>query len=117
MSSFVDRCCENGNWDSETPSEGVNLGILRLMLELYEAGDANVTATFMKSQLSCTEGQGEQLDEILATMPATVNILGTELAPAARHRWVPKIIGILDAGLRNWTGFTTSGNVESKLGI
>lgn len=117
MSTFIDRCCENGNWETETPNEGVNLGVLRLMLELYEAGDANVTASFMKTQLSCTEGQGGQLDNILATLPATVEILGVGLSPAARSRWVAKVMGILDAGLRNWTGFTTSEAVEAKLGI
>lgn len=108
--SFIERCTLTGDYEND--GGNVDLGQLQSCLVMYEAGIVN--AAFIKTCFSCTTAQGEDVNDILATMPS---VLLTILNGLARARWTARIIEVLRAGQQQWSGFTNVALIKGHLGI
>lgn len=108
--TFIERCIRVGDWENDGGI--VDIGQLQTMLTLYEAGQIN--AQSIKDWFACTTEQGDELDEVLGTMPGT---LLTLLQAAARARWANTVCAIFTAGVMMHPDYDTANECRAALGL
>jgi hypothetical protein len=118
MATFIERCIRVG--DYETDGGVIDPTSVRTALQLYERADTNMdslaevgTAVTYDSG-SLTQAQEAELAEILATMPPTAS---NPTGAVNRAAWATRVAGVLEAGVRQWAGFTTGAAIRTKLGL
>jgi len=109
MASFIDRFTHLNDWD--TDGGGIEPNQFTRAMDLYATGVYNAAA--LKSMFNCTTGQGNQLDTILATQPAS---LLTLVNAVSRAQWAAKVSAILMFAA-NGVDFTTDAAAKTALGI
>lgn len=112
MSTLIDRLTYRG--DTAETEGMIDHTLFRAALDLFDAGD--VDAQFIKTQFAMTQAQGDELDEILATIPDPVT------APVQRARWVDRAMARFLASFQNgqaagWPGFDDSPTIRTKFGL
>lgn len=118
MATFIERCIRTA--DYETDGGVIDPTAVRSALQLYEQADpsmdtlAEVAAAITYDSGPLTVAQEAELQEILNTRPAAAaNPSGAVL----RAAWPTRIAGLLEAGLRQWSGYTTGAAIRAKLGL
>lgn len=116
--TFIERVLAVGDYGED--GGGIDPVVVHCLLKLYSTG--NLTASYIKTNLSTTTPQGAQLDEILATMPTnvTLTVLGVGvLGPAGlvRAEWATKVYAILMLGRIGNEDYNTNAKCETALGI
>jgi len=110
--TFIERCIRVGDYDNDGGI--IDLETFEDFLYLYEASASGIDGDFMETAFSLTPAQRAQLDDILATRPAT---LLTALNATARSRWAHTIFSVLRCGVRAMPEMDTDAKVSAFLGI
>ncbi len=108
--TLIERCIRVG--DFENDGGIIDIDDFEDYLYLLEAGIA--TAADLEAHFSLTTAQREQLDALVATMPAS---LLSAVNAAARARWVHKIYSVFRLGVRANADFDTDAKCAAALGI
>lgn len=82
------------------------------VLLMYSRGDRN--AAWIKNALGLTSGQGDELDEILATMPSA---LLTVLNAVNRAQWPDKVGTVMCFGAQRNADYDTPAKIRTALGL
>lgn len=110
MASLLDRMRYANDFDTDGGS--IDINEFGAMLKLWNAG--TLTAAQFKSHFSMTTPQGDQLDDILATRPATPILF---LGIPAYVAWVHKVCGVMHMAALYTSEFDTDAKVQTALGI
>ncbi len=110
MASLIDRALRLNDW--ETDGDALDLDSFEFGLTLFSAG--LVTRAQVKAALNCSTAQGNDLDDIMDTMPTSIL---TALNAAARARWPGNMRAILTSGLQGFYGLTTEAACKTAMGI
>ncbi len=111
MATFIERCMgyPYGEYVGE---DQLSCDQVARALLLYSRGDRD--ASWLKSSMSLTTEQGNELDEILATMPTS---LLTVVNAVNRSQWPDKVGVLLNYGAQAHADYDTPAKVRTALGL
>jgi hypothetical protein len=110
MATFIERVMAYG--DMEVDGGAIDPLLLGYTLEIYNQGDVN--SSWIKTLLSLTAAQGNELDEILGTRPP---VLLTIINAVARASWPQYVAAILMFGRLLVPDYDTPTKCRTALGL
>ena len=104
MATFIQRCVQEG--DFETDGGAIDLNLFKAVLNLADYG--LITLPEFKTILGCTVAQGNEVDELFGSAPAAI---------LDKTRWAEAVVAVMYAGSKYWSGFETAAACRVKLGL
>lgn len=108
--TFYERAIGVGDYDSDGGL--IDLTAFFREIVLFEAG--LTTAAALKTAFSLTTAQGNDLDDVLATMPGLVITL---TQAATRARWAQKVYQVFYLGRQGDPRFDTTAECKTAIGV
>lgn len=106
MATFIERVIAVGDYAED--GGAIDPVLVHCLLSLYSNG--SITSTYIKGVLSLTSTQGDQLDDVLSTMPNSG-------AAAQRAQWATLIYSYLMLGRQQVVEYDTDSELAAAIGI